>query len=270
MSKHKSIMVLATAALLATAFVGQALATDVPTSAVVLERVFNDCPFSTLTVVNNYPTLISIDDVKIAVCSSSFANRHAWRFSQDGSTPQEFSNNDGFRYGADVTVSGTGEAEAGLNLAPWWSADVDGVFNIRTTDGEIACFGGRLPFYSFTGSQGLTYTKGETVHMEIEYQPNGLSSAAPGTIEYRIEIGGTPYTSGPIAFDEGNPAEDPPHGLWGILTPAYAGGHFQFFLGEGPDDAGVTVDWENITFVDLGTVIATENETWSGVKALYR
>jgi hypothetical protein len=262
-------MVLAAVALLASAVAGQALATEVPTSAAIFERVFNDCPFSTLTSVNDYPTLISIEDVK-ADCGSGFANRHAWRFSQDGTTAQEFENGNGFRFGADLTISGTGEAEAGLQISPWWSPLVDGSFNLRTTDGEIACFGGRLPFYTFTGAQGLTYTKGTTVRVEMEYLPNDLNEANPGTVEYVIEMGGMTYTSGPLPFDQGNPDEDPPHGLWGMLTPATAGGHFQFFLQEGAEDAGVMVEWANITFVDLGDVVATENSTWSGVKALFR
>ena len=40
-----------------------AAATPNPNSAVVKERIFNDCPFTTLTVVNNYPSLISFEDV---------------------------------------------------------------------------------------------------------------------------------------------------------------------------------------------------------------
>ena len=80
-------------------------------------------------------------------------------------TAQLFANNGGFRFSADLTISGDGEGEAGLQISPWWSQLVDGVFNVRTTDGEIACFGGRLPFYSFTGSHGVTYVKGTTVRI---------------------------------------------------------------------------------------------------------
>ena len=57
-------------------------------------------------------------------------------------------------------------------------------FNFRTTDGEIAVFGGRLPFYSFTGSQGITYTKGDTVRVGVIYDPHSLSMADPATIQY--------------------------------------------------------------------------------------
>ena len=59
-----------------------------PTGAVVLERIFNDSFASILTVDNNYSPLISIDDE----CAGplGWANMHAWRFSSDGTTPQEY------------------------------------------------------------------------------------------------------------------------------------------------------------------------------------
>jgi hypothetical protein len=253
------------AALAAVLVAGAATATPVPNSAAIFLRVFNDCPFSTLSSTNNYPSAINITDTK-ANCGAGFANRHAWRFSQDGTTAQLFVNGDGFKFSADLTISGTGEAESGIGISPWWSQQVDGVFNFRTTDGEIACFGGRLPFYSFTGSQGVTYVKGSTVHVEIIYLPNGLSEANPATVQYNLN-NGTAYTSGPLPFDMGNPAE--PYGLWGMLDNATAGGNFQFFLQQGPADATISVDWANISFTDLGTV-ATESATWGSVKSLFR
>jgi hypothetical protein len=243
--------------------VGVAAATEVPTGAAVFERVFNDCPFSILTVTNDYPTSILINDQKDNCGEVGFANRHGWRFSQDGSTAQTFANFNGFRFGCDVTISGSGEGEAGIGISPWWSQLVDGVFNLRTTDGEVACFGGRLPFYSFTGNDGVTYVKGTTVHLEIEYLPNGLSEELPGTIVYTYDS----YTSGPLAFDMGNP--DEPYGLWGILDEAAAGGNMQMFLQDGEPDANLQVTWENIFFEDLGDAVAVESTTWTGVKALF-
>jgi hypothetical protein len=250
--------------LLALLVAGTALATEVPNSAAIFLRVFNDCPFSLVSAVDNYPTLIAIEDIKDNCGTAGWANRHAWRFSQDDATEQLFANHNGFRFGADLTISGTGEAEAGIGISPWWSPLVDGVFNFRTTDGEIACFGGRLPFYSFTANHGLTYVKGTTVHVEIIYMPNGLSEDFPGTIEYIVDS----YTSGPLPFDMGNPEE--PYGLWGILDNATAGGYIQLFLQEGAEDAGILAEWENITFLDLGDVVAVESETWSNVKSLFR
>jgi hypothetical protein len=180
-----------------------------------------------------------------------------------------FNNGDGFRYCADLTLSGTGQGESGLQLAPWWSQDVDGRLNVRTTDGEVACFGGRLPFYSFTAQHGVTYTKGNPIHLEIKYLPNGLNQQSPGTIEYTVGYLNQTYQSGPLAFDEGNPNEDPPYGLWGILNDARVGGHLQAFMQAGNPDSAIRAEWANICYEDLGSV-PVEPATWGGIKSFYR
>ena len=263
--KISAVVALASAALTA----GLAQATIAPSSAVVIERVFNDSFASILTVNNSYPGLIDINDE--ASGPLGWANLHVWRFSSDGVTAQQFDNTDGFAFFADVTISGTGNGEAGLQIAPWWSPNVDGRFNVRTTDGEVACFGGRLPFYSFTGSNGVHYVKGTTVHMGMIYTPNvEMTLAMPATIEY-IYDDGTAYSSGPIAFDEGNPFENPPHGVFGILSPAYVGGHMQFndMAGSGAG-SNLNATWSNIVFQDLGTVVGDEDTSWGNVKSLFR
>jgi len=245
-----------------------AAATPAPNGAKVNERIFNDCPTSVLMVTNNYPASIVIDD-SVLDCGG-FANRHNWRFSEDGgATDAVFGNDSNFRFGADLTISGTSDGEAGLNISPWWSQQVDGVFNVRTTDGEVACFGGRLPFYSFTGSQGVVYAKGTLIHLEVEYRPNNLNAASPATIEYFVDYMGSSYTSGQILFDEGNPAENPPYGVYGILQDARVGGHLQCFLQGGNSAAQLAADWSNILFQDLGPV-SIEATSWGSLKALYR
>jgi hypothetical protein len=247
-----------------------AAATPAINSAVVITRVWNDCPGSTLSFINNYPALISIDDQNVGCIG--YANLHAWRFSTDGAIPAEFANGDAFRFGADLLISGTGDGEAGLQITPWWSMLVDGRFNVRSTDGEIACFGGRLPFFTFSnpGFAGfdLHYQKGLPIHLEMIYLPNGLSSANPATVEYKLVYQGIPYTSGPRPYDEGNPAEDPPHGVWGMLTPAQVGGHMQFFVGQSGPTGALHVEWSNILFEPL--TIAITPATWGGVKSLFR
>jgi hypothetical protein len=268
MKKTTKLSILCAAALLLAAFAGNALATDIPSDAVILERIWDDSFASILTVNNSYPSLISINDE--AAGPLGWANLHAWRFSTDGASVQEFSNTDGFMFSADVTLSGTGDGEGGLQIAPWWSQS-DGRFNVRTPDGEVACFGGRLPFYSFTGSNGVSYVKGTTVRLTIIYTPNTeMNETMPATIEYIYDDGAS-YSSGPLPFDEGNPAEEDPHGLWGILSPAYAGGHCQFnnMVGAG-EGANFNVVWGDIVFEDLGSVVATEKSSWGGVKALFR
>ena len=106
---------------------------------------------------------------------------------------------------------------------------MDGRFNVRSTDGEIACFGGRLPFYSFTGAYGLHYVKGTTIHLEVLYDANGNTARRPGDDRVPCLLQWAWTTpSGPLPFDEANPAEDPPYGLYGMLNDGRAGGYSQF------------------------------------------
>lgn len=243
---------------------GVVLATPDPTSVVIHERVFNDCPGSTLTTTNNYPSLIVIDDQNLSC--NAYANLHNWHFSEDGSTDAVFNNADHFRYSADLVIDGTGRAEAGLQVAPWWSHDVDGRFNVKT-DGEIACFGGRLPFFSFTGTYGLNYVKGDVIGLEITYTPNDLNEANPATIEYVVNYGGS-YSSGPLPFDMGNPDEDPPYGLWGMLNDARVGGHCQVFMTPG-EDTGVHAEWRNVTYENLGDPTPVVETSWGKIKSKF-
>jgi hypothetical protein len=231
-----------------------------PNSAVLKTRVFNDCPSSILTTVNNYPALITIGDA-VLDCGG-FANLHIWNFSEDGATAAVFNNSSAFTISAEVTISGTSEGEAGLRISPWWSQDVDGRMNVRSTDGEVACFGGRLPFYSF----GNLYVKGTTILLTITYLPNDLSVGNPATIEYEVDYG-VHYTSGPLPFDEGNPAEG--YGSWGMLDDARVGGYMQAFLQGGNPNAALSTDWADIRYVSRKPV-SVEASTWAKTKALHR
>lgn len=243
-------------------------ATPLPNSAVLHTRVFNDCPISILNTTNLFPALITIDDQNQPpqpLCAG-FANLHTWRFSQDGANAIQFLNGDAFEYSATLVLNGVGEG--GLNLSPWWSPDADGLFNVRTTDGEIACFGGRMPFFTFTGAFGLTYTNNTPIQLGITYLPRGLSSADPAQIVYNIRYNSINYTSGLLNFDQGNPAEDPPHGQWGALNPWYAGGHVKMFVFPEGQPHGITATWSNIQY-SVPTVPTNQN-TWARVKDSYR
>ena len=239
--------------------------TPLPGSAITNVRFFNDCPFSALSVVNNYPASIVINDADQGC--AGFANLHLWRFSENDSNRAVFENCSHYKFSASLTISGQGQGEAGLQIAPWWS-EADGRVNVRTTDGEIACFGGRLPFYNFSGPpHNLRYTKGNNIWIEMIYNPRSLSETNPAQITYNLNYGGMAYSSGPLNFDMANPGEDPPHGLWGALYPHYAGGHFQpFFQGR---DTNLRATWTNINFEGPSATPA-ENTTWGRLKALYR
>ncbi|MDM7914396.1 MAG: hypothetical protein QUU85_03905 [Candidatus Eisenbacteria bacterium] len=229
-------------------FSGVASATPDVNSAVIQLRIFNDCPTSVVTTDNSYPTTITIRDSQVN-CQSGFANLHNWRFSEDGATPAVFNNADAFRFGAWLVLDGTLNGESGLQVSPWWSQDVDGRLNVKAGDGEIAAFGGRLPFYSFTASQGLTYQRGTPIYLEIVYYPHDLTQQNPGTIEYKLNYNGTDYTSGVLAFDEGNPNE--PYGTWGILDNARVGAHLQVLVDPNNPEGYLDATWRDIMFEKL-------------------
>ena len=221
-----------------------ALASPTINGALINARVFNDVPTSTLTTSNLYPASLWIQDENVG--NARTANRHNFRLSDNGGIDEAvFLNGDGFAFSSNVKLSGTGSMEGGLNLSPWWSKEVDGQFMINGGSGEIACFGGRLPFYSFTGNYGLTYVMGTTVRMGILYDPRGLSADDPARIIYEYTVGGTTYRSPALAFDQGNPGEDPPYGLWGMLNDARVGGYIQI---SAPSALG-RVDFGNMYYV---------------------
>jgi hypothetical protein len=261
----RTILLVALAGLVIT---GVAEATPTPSTAVLHTRVFNDCPISILTTNNAFPGLIEINDQNgppSPICSG-YANLHTWRFSSDGVNAIQFQNGDAFEYAATLTLNGAGEG--GLSLSPWYGPDADGLFNVRTTDGEIACFGGRMPFFTFTGAFGLTYVDNTPIYLSISYFPRGLSAALPAQVVYRVQYQSLTYDSGLLNFDQGNTAEDPPHGLWGALTPWYAGGHTKMFCFPTGVPHGMDATWTDITYGTEPT--AARLSSWGRLKSLYR
>ena len=255
-------------ALAALTFAAAAFATPLPNSAVIITRVFDDCPISILTTVNSFPATVQINDQNQPpqpLCAG-FANLHTWRFSTDCTSAIQFQNADAFDYSADVTLNGAGEG--GISLSPWFSPNADGLFNVRTTDGEIAVFGGRMPFFTFTGAFGLTYTNNTVIKLGISYMPRGLSAISPAQVVYSIRYNSINYTSGLLNFDEGNTAENPPHGLWGALNPWYAGGHMKMFAFPAGQPHGMAGQWNNIQY-STGPV-AAKKSSWGAIKKLYQ
>jgi hypothetical protein len=246
-----------------------AFASPAPNSAMLNTRIFNDCGGSTLITTNTYPASIVIDDDPLGC--TGFANLHNWRYSEDGSNPAVFMNGDIFMISADLTISGPGHAEAGLQIAPWFSPNVDGRFNVRSTDGEVAVFGGVLPFYSFTGNHGVVYVKGTTIHLEINYVPNFNTFASQGTMEYKLTYGGNTYSSGQLAMDGCNALEQPTFGCYGILNFAQVGGHMQaLFASWAGNGQQVVAEWANITYAPEGKPTPAIPTSWGRVKTMYR
>jgi hypothetical protein len=251
---------------------------------VIATRIFNDCPGSGLSFFDGYPGQIWIRDSDEGCVG--YANLHNWSFSEDGGiSPAVFENCSRYKFHATVVLNPfpttvkppppnewMGAAEGGLRLSPWWSQDVDGRFMVKAGppfgSGEIACFGGRLPFFSFTAAFGVTYVNDAAAYLEIDYNPHSLTQADPATITYNLGYGGSWYSSGPLAFDQANPAEDPPHGQWGELFPARVGGYFQLPNGSAGNPWDWIATWWNVGYNDAPTPAV--NPTWGQLKSMYR
>ncbi len=164
---------------------------------VVQTRVFNDFGNSTLNVTNNFPASVQIQEGPFGVPTSQtpFANKHRARLSNDGgATPYAFQNQEGwdmrvdFRLAADA--NGNPKEGALEILVPLVNNDdpqnpipyVDeGRFLVKS-NGEVAIFGGTMPFHSF----GFSYTPGTTVELRMIYTPGDgvINSGQQATIQY--------------------------------------------------------------------------------------
>jgi hypothetical protein len=169
---------------LAVRIVAEAQVTTI-NSAAVSPRVYNDVPSATLTVVTNYPSLISFTEENV-FSATGFANRDVWHFSADGGQSAfQFQSNDYFQASITLTLVGnpiTPRKEAGFVFNNPLN---DGGEFILDTDGhEVVAFGGFLPFYAFpkffnsgdTVTLGITYFRDENGKNAIIYSANGTNS----------------------------------------------------------------------------------------------
>lgn len=159
----------------------------------VNSRVFNDFPTSTLNVTNAYPASLSIEESNFG--AGGFANRHmAWASEDGGATASDFDYGDGFDFCVtmNLNASPTTGREAGI------MTDLFGFgFFGALGNGEIAAFGSFLPFHSF----GNVYVNGTDVQLRMIYTPGAGENMLPqSTMEYIIDIGGGPISSGALAI----------------------------------------------------------------------
>ena len=255
---------------------GLAQATPVPNGALLIPRFFNDCPVTVLSTSNLYPFGVQFDE-SFLVCAGG-VNLHLWNLSADGGlTSAVFNNKDGFDFAANLmlqNVVGAVGTEGGLRLSPWWDQNANGYFNVRLPDGEIAVFGGVLPFYSFTAAYGIHYLDNQVIRLEMIYNPHCNTANDPGTIEYKVVWQGQTYSSGPLPFNNCTPGEEI-HGCYGIMDDARVGGRVQnnFFAGGGDPAARNQGTFLDITFAAVpgqDCPVPTETKTWGSLKALYR
>src|SRR5258707_11007909 len=163
-------------------------------SAVYTPRQFNDVPAATLTVVSNYPSLISFEEQNVSR-PTGFANRDSWHFSNNnGVSPFLFGNSDAFTITMDVTLTGdpiSPRKEAGFVFNN--PLNDGGEFVVNTDGHEFVAFGGFLPFYAFPRNfnSGDTVTMGLTVFRDS----NGKNA-----IIYSAQTATTCLQSPPLEF----------------------------------------------------------------------
>lgn len=114
---------------------------------------------------DNYPSLIEFSDFGVSA-PTGFANRHTWRFSNNGNTSYQFQNNEYFQVSMTLTLSASSispRKEAGFLFDS--TGGGEGQFIVNTDAHEIVAFGGGLPFYAFPS----TFDSGETITLGISY-----------------------------------------------------------------------------------------------------
>ncbi len=139
-------------------------------------RNFNDYPDSVLTIVEDFPNSILIDEREFG--QGGFANRHRFFMTSDGANQFLFDNQVAFDMSVDIRLdAGT---PAGKETGFYFDRFGEPRFIIKG-DGEVAAFGGAFPFFSF----GSPYILGETVTLRTIYTPgSGPDFLVPATIEY--------------------------------------------------------------------------------------
>jgi hypothetical protein len=196
-------------------------------SAAYHPREFNDIPAATLTVVSNYPSLISFSEQNVSK-PTGFANRDVWRFSSDsGATPHRFANDEFFSATMEVTLTGdpiSPRKEAGFLLS---SIGGDGQFIVNTDGHEVVAFGGPFPFYAFP----RTFNSGDTITLGITYFRDSNGKRA---VIYRANC----LQSPPLEFSN---LEQ------GIIDNSTLGGYFQIVNAPtNPTNSGAAV-FQNIS-----------------------
>jgi len=210
-------------------------------SAVISPRVFNDIPGASLnvgTIYQPYPDPSSISFTEQGVSApAGFANRDAWRFSNNGGvSAYAFANDDFFNVSMTLTLMGSPTSprkEAGFLLS---TIGGDGQFIVNTDAHEIVAFGGPLPFYAFPA----TFNSGDTITLGMSYFLD--SNTGLRSIIYSANGVNSPI----LALSN---LEQ------GIITGSTLGGYFQIQNGTDPNNSGIAV------FRDMSIVAIPEPST---------
>ncbi len=170
-------------------------------------RNFNDFPSTNLTInglpfptpgaaaggVGGVGTSVNFVEQFAVGASGNFANRHAaWLSANPGVDRYDIQRNDSFYFQTNIRINvpaGSSPKEGGLQffhqrnvIDPGPTAVTftdEGFFNVRSSDGEVAIFGGALPFHSF----GNVYVAGTTATIGFAYYAPGVAGPN-GAVEY--------------------------------------------------------------------------------------
>jgi hypothetical protein len=143
---------------------------------------------SNLTVTNNGLTGIRYEDRNFT--GSGFANRHQAALAVSG-VPFQFQPEQSFKFECDINITGPGRTEAGIwhGTAPFFpnsaSADVGQFVVLPDNAGEIAAFGGRLPFFSNNQPENAGMPRGARntlLHLTLIYN----ADVSPRTYQYGV------------------------------------------------------------------------------------
>jgi hypothetical protein len=167
-------------------------------------------PTAVLTVVSNYPSLVSFSVTNAGTTNTAFsAMQDVWQFSTNKTSPYMFQTNDYFTAYMTVTLTGnpvSPRKEAGFAFNDV-AGSISGQYILDTDAGEVVAFGGNIPFYAspldHSYVSGTPITMGVTIFKDangsnaIVYSANGISSPVlefgnPGGVNAVNVTGGNP------------------------------------------------------------------------------
>ncbi len=216
-------------------------------------RWFNDYPGSTLTVTNGGLPSVRIQDSNFI--GGNFTNRHHVALAQNGTRFDFGSASQSFQLDVDVTINGTlpAHTEAGIwaGKAPNWpssaGADVGQFVCLPDNGGEIAAFGGGLPFFSNNQPANLGQARsvrGVLTHLTLIYNTSAFGSS--------LNYGINGVFTGPLQYTDGsgNPLPN------GLAASTVAGG--PLLLGvyvQGPNGGPVNLGTVDVTFGNISIAV---------------
>jgi len=179
---------------------------------------------------------------------TAWGDRYSWWLSNDGgATRMTINGKQSFSFGFDLTLDSDAAAntdtEAGMYMeylnksgfVP--TSQYYAKFNPTSGSNWVATSGDwTMPDYSFSGVQGATYTKGQTVRMQLDYLYN---AGTPGASQIRLQYGA--FDSGLLPLGWGGPFDQDMN----------FGGYFQVVREEGNTGRMSDAIFSNISYVPV-------------------